>query len=228
VTDTGNKQVMVFDSTGAFVARFGMEDGGNPVDVFVAGDRIYVSHLSGTKVRVYDRATREPVFGFPNVPPADSTGLAAPANLFVTGDRVYVSDLLKQQVLVYSTEGRWLQTIGRPGLGPSTFNRPKGVAVDRDGLVYVVDAGFDNIQVFRPDGRLLMFFGGPGEQRGSMVLPAKVVLDYEHLDYFAKYVAPGYALKYLIFVTNQYGPWKINVYGVIQPAGASSPTRNGR
>jgi DNA-binding beta-propeller fold protein YncE len=225
VTDTGNKQVMVFDSTGAFVTRFGMEDNGNPVDVVVVGDRIYVSHLSGKKVRVYDRTTRALLFGFPDVPPADSTGLAAPTNLSVAGDRVYVSDLLKQQVFVYSTEGEWLQTIGRPGLGPSTFNRPKGVAVDRDGLVYVVDAAFDNVQVFRADGRLLMYFGGPGEQPGSMVLPAKVVVDYDHLDHFAKYVARGYTLKHLIFVTNQYGPWRIGVYGFIEPATATGTGR---
>ncbi len=218
VADTGTKQVLVYDSAGAFVARFGTEDDGNPVDVFVAGDRIYVSHLAGThKIRVYDRRTRQPLFGFPDVPAEDSAGLAAPTNLFVTGDRVYASDMLKAQVLVYTTDGTWTQTIGRPGLGPSTFQRPKGIAVARDSLIYVVDGGFDNVQVFGADGRLRMFFGGPGEQPGAMVLPVKVVIDYEHLDYFRQYVAPGYDLEYLILVTNQFGPWKINVYGFLRP-----------
>jgi len=221
VTDTGNQQVLVYDSAGAFVTRFGTEDGGNPVDVFVAGDRIYVSHLGGERrVRVYDRDTRRPLFGFPDAPIADSTAPAAPANIFVAGDRVYVSDMLKQQVFVYSTEGRWLRTIGRPGQGPATFARPKGVAVDRAGRVYVVDATFDNVQVFDPDGRLLMFFGGSGEGLGSMVLPAKVVVDYDHLDHFRQFVAPGYELEHLIFVTNQFGFWKVNVYGFVRPAGA--------
>jgi len=45
---------------------------------------------------------------------------------------------------------------------------------------------------------------------------------------FRKDVAPGYDLKYLIFVTNQYGPWKINVYGFIAPKGTSSPSGGAR
>jgi len=229
VTDLGSRQVLAFDSAGAFLRRFGAEDGGNPADVMVAGDRIFVSHLDGKpRIRVHDRATGEMLYGFPDAEPADSIGVAAPVNLFVRGDEVYVSDMLKQQVFVYSTDGAFRRTIGRPGLGPSTFSRPKGVAADRDGLVYVVDGAFDNVQVFDPSGRLLMFFGGPGETPGSMVLPAKVVLDYEHVDRFRDLVAPGYALKYLIFVTNQFGPWRINVYGFVEPSPGSGPSPGGR
>ncbi len=218
VTDLHRRQVVVYGPDGHYQGTFGDEDGGNPADVFVSGERIYVSHLgAGLGVRVYDRATRRPLFQFPDVPATDSAGLAAPANLYVTGHRVYVSDMLKQRVLVYTTEGAYVQTIGRPGQGPSTFTRPKGVAVDRQGLVYVVDAAFENVQVFRPDGRLLMFFGGPGNRPGDMVLPAKVVVDYDHVSYFRQYARPGFEVKYLLWVTNQYGPRKIAVYGFVGP-----------
>lgn len=221
VTDLGKRRVAIYRPDGAFAGAVGDEDGGNPADVFVTGDRLYVSHLgAGLGVRVYDRATRERRFSFPRAPGGDSTGLVAPANLFVAGGEVYVSDMLKQRVLVYGTDGRYRRAIGRPGLGPSTFTRPKGVAVDRDGLVYVVDAAFENVQIFRPDGRLLTFFGGPGAGPGDLVVPAKVVLDYDHLRYFQRYVRPGFELKYLIFVTNQYGNRKINVYGFIGPGAA--------
>lgn len=225
VTDTGLKTTHMYDSTGAFVADFGAEDEGSPVDVVVAGDRIFVSSLSGHfRVRVYDRSTRRPLFGFPDAKPSDSIGLAAPANLFVAGDMVYVSDLIKQQVLVYTIRGEFVRTIGRPGLGPATFSRPKGIAVSRDGVVYVVDGAFDNVQLFNTDGRALMYFGGPGDKPGAMVLPAKVVLDYDdhHLDRFRQYVAPGFDLKYLILVTNQFGLWKVGVYGFVQRVGTSS------
>jgi DNA-binding beta-propeller fold protein YncE len=222
VTDTGAKTLHVYDSTGTFVADFGAEDGGSPVDVVVVKDRIYVSNLSGERrIRVYDRATRQPLLGFPDATPADSIGLAAPANLFVANDTVYVSDLMKQRVLVYTSDGQFVRTIGRPGLGPATFSRPKGIAVSKDGVVYVVDGAFDNVQLFNTEGRALMFFGGPGDKPGAMVLPAKVVLDYDHLDRFRQYVAPGYDLKYLIFVTNQFGFWKIGVYGFVERTGAS-------
>lgn len=219
VTDLGSNRVAVYDSSLAFRGFFGDEDDGQPADVFVAGERVYVSSLAGSRrIRVYDRATRQLLHAFPDAPPGDSTGLAAPANLFVAGDTVYVSDLLKQRVLVYTTDGRYLGAIGRPGMGPATFQRPKGVARDRDGLVYVVDAAFENVQVFSPQGRLLMFFGGPGSGPGAMLLPAKVVLDYDHLDRFRQYVQPGAELKYLIFVTNQFGASKVAVYGFIGPS----------
>ena len=218
VTDSGRKQVVVYDTAGAYVATLSDEEDGDPVDVFVTADRIYVSQLgSGKGVRVYDRATHAFLFSFPDVAGTDSTGLAAPTNIFVTDAEVYVSDMLKQQVYVYTTDGEFLRTIGRPGTGPSTFQRPKGIAVDPNGLVYVVDAAFQNIQVFDPDGRLLMFFGGGGGDPGNMALPAKVVLDYDHLDLFEEYVMPGLDLQYLIFVTNQYGPARVAVYGFVGP-----------
>ncbi|NOY61413.1 MAG: hypothetical protein GXO75_21070 [Calditrichaeota bacterium] len=48
-----------------------------------------------------------------------------------------------------------------------------------------------------------------------MKLPAQVFIDYDHLDYFRKYVDPSFKLKFLIFVTNQYGPEKVIVYGFV-------------
>ena len=63
-----------------------------------------------------------------------------------------------------------------------------------------------------------MFFGGRYTGPGYMWLPAKVIIDYDNLSYFKKFVDPGYELKYLLLVTNQYGPDKINVYGHVEPA----------
>ena len=50
-----------------------------------------------------------------------------------------------------------------------------------------------------------------------MWLPAKVIVDYDNLKYFTKYVDDKFKLNYLVFVSNQYGPDKINVYGSISP-----------
>ena len=92
------------------------------------------------------------------------------------------------------------------------------IAVDRDTNLYVVDAGFENTQIFSSEGKLLMFFGGNYKGPGDMWLPAKVTLDYDNLGYFEKYVDPSFNLKYLIFVTNQFGPDKITIYGAVEPA----------
>ena len=62
-----------------------------------------------------------------------------------------------------------------------------------------------------------MFLGGPYNGPGDMYLPANVTIDYDHLHHYEKYVDPKYKLEYLIFVTNQYGPDKVNVYGRVEP-----------
>ena len=63
-----------------------------------------------------------------------------------------------------------------------------------------------------------MFFGGNYKGPGYLWLPAKVIIDYDNLSYFQKFVDPSFELKYLILVTSQYGPDKINVYGFVEPA----------
>ncbi|MCF6169313.1 hypothetical protein, partial [Lutibacter sp.] len=93
--------------------------------------------------------------------------------------------------------------------------RPKGIAVDKEENIYVVDASFENVQIFNKEGKLLLFFGGHYRSKGDMWLPTKVMIDYDNLKYFEKYVDPKFDLKYLIFVANQYGPDKVSVYGRI-------------
>jgi len=80
----------------------------------------------------------------------------------------------------------------------------------------VVDAAFENVQIFNSSGQLLMYFGGPYSSPGDMWLPAGVAVDYSNLDYFNKYVDPEFELQYLVYVTNQYGPGKIGVYGFVK------------
>src|SRR5208337_3284128 len=110
-----------------------------------------------------------------------------------------------------------ITSIGSYGTGTGQFVRPKGIAVDKEMNLFVVDAGFENTQLFNNKGQLLMFIGGPYKGPGDMWLPAKVIIDYDNLKYFKKYVDPKYDLKYLVLVSNQYGPDKINIYGAISP-----------
>ena len=41
------------------------------------------------------------------------------------------------------------------GVGFGNFTRPKDVAVDDNGYIYVTDNAFNNVQIFDADGRLL-------------------------------------------------------------------------
>ena len=135
-------------------------------------------------------------------------------------DRLLVSDVGGFAVQIYDLDGKYLRTLGQQGLAPGSFARPKGVAADHQGLAYVVDAATQLVQIFDAEGRLLLYFGQPGAStRGQLTLPASIKVDYDHVGYFQKYLAPGYQCEYLIFVTSQFGPNKVSVYGFLkQPA----------
>ncbi len=225
VTDIGQGQVLMFGDGGELLGKLNVGEQSRPSDVFVSEDRIWVTDLATAQVRVYDKASHEPRLTFPDAQRGSPEALVAPVNLHVDRDEVYVSDLFGARVKVYSLDGKYRRSIGSFGDAMGQFARPKGVAVDRDGTLYVVDAAFENVQMFNRDGKLLMFFGGPYQQPGDMALPAGITIDYDNLAYFQKYVHQGFDLKYLILVTNQYGPDKISVYGFVGPTDAAAVVR---
>jgi DNA-binding beta-propeller fold protein YncE len=80
-----------------------------------------------------------------------------PTNLAVgpKGD-LYVSDGYGNcRVHQFSPTGELKRAWGVPGHGPGQFFLPHGIAVDRDGRVFVCDRENDRIQIFSPDGEYL-------------------------------------------------------------------------
>mgnify|MGYP003572788015 FL=1 len=77
----------------------------------------------------------------------------------------------------------------------------------------VVDAAFENVQIFDKHGTPLMFFGQPGDQRGNINLPTDIIIDYDNLEYFQRYAAPGFKLEYVVLVASQFGVNKVAAFG---------------
>jgi hypothetical protein len=219
VVDTGRREVLVFDAELAFASAISGPKGFRPNDVAVDAEGIWVTDASSHVIRVYDKETTAEIRALPQLDPKHPGFLHQPTNLHIAGDRIYVTDFGDFTVKVYSRAGEHLTTVGSYGDGTGRFTRPKGIAVDRDSVLYVADAAFNNVQLFNAAGEVLMFFGGSSSGPGSMSLPAQIALDYENLDYFRQYVDDSFELLYLIFVTNQYGPAKLGVYGFIRPRG---------
>ncbi|MDH3289615.1 MAG: 6-bladed beta-propeller [Gemmatimonadota bacterium] len=217
VADVQRGQVVVFDSTLTYVAAFGEGPEAKPADVFIEGDRIWVSDIGTASVRAYDRRTYALRWELPRVEPGAPAYLRQPTHIAVRDGRLYVSDGLLFTVKVFDLEGNLLHAVGTLGRGPGQFARPKGIAVDREGRLYAVDAAFENVQLFDVEGNLLTYFGGPYEGPGYLYLPVKVVVDYDNLSYFQQFVNPRFNLKHLVLVTNQFGPDKVTVYGFVEP-----------
>ena len=65
----------------------------------------------------------------------------------------------------------------RPGSRAGTFARPKGIAVDTDGHIYVADDEFNNFQIFSPKGDLLLAVGSYGSLPGQFHLLTGLAAD---------------------------------------------------
>jgi sugar lactone lactonase YvrE len=227
VADTGRAQVLIYNAQGTFLEAMGKKDEMKPSDVALSADRIYIADLLNHCVRVYAKPGHQFLFSIPADDKAAKGKLLSPTNLALdqAGNRLLVSDTGANEVQVYDLQGKYLRSIGRAGVAPGMFARPKGIAVDHQGLTYVVDAVTQVVQIFDTEGRLLLFFAEAGAStQGDVVLPAVVKVDYDNLGYFQKFVAPGRQLDYLIFVTSQFGGQKVSVYGFLkQPGAQTSP-----
>lgn len=218
VADAGRGQVLTYGPDGRYLGALDRPGGMKPTDVALAGNRVYVADVLNHCVRVYDRETGEAVFTIPRDGAAEPARLFSPTNLDLHADHgLYVSDGGAFRVQQYDLDGNYLRTIGEHGDGPGQFARPKGVAVDRHGVLYVVDAAMQVVQMFDTEGRLLMYFGHPDGADPALNLPAGVHLDYEHVDRFRGLADPDFELDYLVLVSSQYGERKINIFGYGQP-----------
>lgn len=214
VADSKRRQILVYENNGKYIASFGELENFKPTDVFVS-DEIYVCNLKGHQIHIYDKETFKLLKSFPESDPSDQDYLYSPTNITMSEDLLYASDMGDYKMKMFTLDGKYVKSLGSYGKNTGQFSRPKGIAVDKESNLYVVDASFENVQIFNDDGRLLMYFGGAYNGPGDMWLPAKVHVNYDNNEYFEKYVDPEYNLKYIIIVTSQYGPDKINIYGAI-------------
>ncbi|WP_304170683.1 peptidyl-alpha-hydroxyglycine alpha-amidating lyase family protein [Phenylobacterium aquaticum] len=87
----------------------------------------------------------------------DAAHFNRPTDVAVLADgSFYVSDgYLNTRIMKFDAKGVFQFQWGSPGAGPGQFNVPHGLAVDRQGRVYVADRENDRVQVFDATGRFL-------------------------------------------------------------------------
>ena len=84
---------------------------------------------------------------------------------------------MNARVQVFESDGGFMDEFGRRGNGTGDFDKPKGVALDSDGHIYIAEAMHDVVQVFDTDGRLLLVIGRSGGAPGEFSLPSAVHID---------------------------------------------------
>lgn len=101
-----------------------------------------------------------------------------PTYLALAKGELYVADTMNARVQVLDVEtGQPKRIIGERGMNVGNLVRPKGVAVDDEGNVYVVESYYDHLLVFNSNGEFLMPIGGMGQGVGNFYLPSGVWID---------------------------------------------------
>jgi tripartite motif-containing protein 71 len=180
VADTGNNRIVVFNRNGRYIRQFGELGLAKPApeEVFswkpgrfnyptdVATDdegNVYVADFRNDQIQVFDPDGRF-LRVFPDRDKQVGTGAAgqggtgiAVTSLAVDGERVYATDAF--QVVVFGREGEVLGQFGKPGSGPTDFDRPNGIAIGPDSTVAVSDSNHGRVLGMTPAGRLVWSAG---------------------------------------------------------------------
>lgn len=224
VTDTARNQVLVYDKGDRFLAAYGGKDEIKPVDVAIAGDRLYVVDIEHHEVQVLDKRSGKLQFKFGRSDIDQEKSLHQPTNLAIGRDGdIYVVETGNFRVARFTPEGKFVRHYGEAGQAPGQFARPKGIAMDRAGRMYVGDAAFQNVQIFDSQGRVLMAFGQPGDNLPGLNLPAGISIDYDSVALFRSLADPKFTIEHLILVVSQFGPNQVDVFGFGKMAGVDYP-----
>lgn len=215
IADPARREIVIVDSSTKNNRKIGKELNMKPTDLAVSGDRLYVLDYEHSELKIIDRETGKLLKAIgKNTDP--EKGLSLPTNLMLDEKNgfVYVTNQGTGKVVKMDLNGNVQMSLGGFGDTFGKFSRPKGVFVDDDGYIHVVDAGNQVVQIFNQEGRLLMFFGERGSGRGTLDLPADIFVTREKIDYFDPFVDPTFEVEKLIFVTNQVGIRKVSVFAM--------------
>ncbi|HET6351074.1 MAG TPA: hypothetical protein VFG89_02940 [Coriobacteriia bacterium] len=181
IADTGKKRIVVFDGQGNFLRVFG-EAGKSknqlwgPIDLAITPDgRAFVVDRENSKLVEYDRSGRAL---------RDITTEEPPTSITMANDLLFVTT--DSGVLIADLKGNLQTGYIKRGKEKGQFDRPAGVAVAKDGTMYVADTLNYRVQAINSKGKVLWVYGKPvpadkavqfDSKDRKFGLPASIALD---------------------------------------------------
>lgn len=183
VVDFGRRRVSAFNSNGRFLFAFDeVSDGtytklGNPVHMATGIDgTIWVTDRRNRAVYIF---SPEGKFVRKFVPNSDENYKWTPLAIAIARDgSVRVTDVgetTRHRLLYFDPTGKLTAQVGRtlqvnsPEESPGAFYFPNGLAIAKDGRVYVADGDNRRVQVFDGEAKFQQFVGTSGVPRGEAI-----------------------------------------------------------
>jgi len=181
VTDSYSGKIFVFDADGKFQRVVGSVKGegyfkrSTGIAVDSQAQRIYVTDTLRHRIFVLDMQGR--VLQKIGGNGAGEGQFNFPTELRLDGEDLLVVDAMNFRVQALDRSGKFQYAVGQIGEGFGEMFRPKGISVDSEGHLYVVEGLSGLVQVFDRQGRLLYYFGQKGSGFGEFQLPTGLFID---------------------------------------------------
>lgn len=138
--------------------------------------RIIVADAAESTLRVFDLEGR--LVSSIGRPGAENAEFNRPTYLAIWKNELYVSDSFNARIQVLDLDtGAFIRQVGSRGVYVGQLSIPKGIAVDSEGNLYVVESQNDHLLIYDRSGRFLLPISGTGRANGGFYLPAGIWID---------------------------------------------------
>jgi DNA-binding beta-propeller fold protein YncE len=200
VTDSELGKIFVFEPGGKFSRVIGSLKHGegffkHPTGIAVnsAGQRIYVADTWRNQIFVMDM--QGSVLQKIGKNGSGNGEFNFPTEVRLDGPNLVVLDAMNFRAQVLDRDGTFQYAIGEVGDVRGELFRPKGLGIDSEGHLYIVEGLAGIVQVFDREGQLLYYFGQRGTGFGDFQLPTGLFIDRaDHV-----YVVDSYNRRVQIF-----------------------------
>jgi sugar lactone lactonase YvrE len=171
VSDSRSGDIALLDDDLKLVSWLGREFE-RPTGVACRGDQIYVAETGKHRILIIDADGTVTTIGERG---HELGQFNFPAAITIAGDTLWVGDTLNFRIQRISiSSGRALSAFGQLGDASGETPRIKGIAVDRDGNLWVSDALLDQVSLYNRSGEFLMGLGESGAGPGQLSFPTGV------------------------------------------------------
>lgn len=185
VSDSVLGAVLRLDNKGQPLGTIGVGQVQRPTGLAFDRERglLFVADTAANNVKVFDGGGKlVNSFGTPGEGKGEFN---APTYLTFINKHLYVSDTLNSRIQVFDGDGKMVREFGERGLYVGNLARPKGVAVDDAGIVYVVESYFNHLLAYNEHGELLLGINGSGLKDDRFLLPSGAWTDSQGRIYVA-------------------------------------------
>lgn len=185
VLTRGAHPVMVFDPVGNLISAWGEGLFSNPHGMCVGPDDSYyfVDNDAHVVMKFSSDGKHLMTLNNPGKPADPKTGAPfnRPAGVCVSpSGEIFVADGYgNSRVHKFAPNGALLLSWGSPGDGPGEFHLPHGIALAKDGRVFVADRENRRVQIFTPQGEFIT-------QWTDLYRPADIFIDDDQNVYVAE------------------------------------------